>query len=112
MTYIGLLRVLFTSKKETTEKFVRWASDILFSAHLGTDKQKNKLASKLLGVDAATVREVFNKTTSTLPCIYLFTLGKVKDLRETFKFTDQHNDNDIVAKIGLTIDLDRRQKNT
>jgi len=108
LTYLGLLQVLFTSKKETTEKFVTWATETLFTTHLGTKEQKTKLSSKLLGIPAESVKEVFNKTSNQLPCIYLFTLGKVKDLHKSFKFDETHNDDDIVAKIGLTKDIDRR----
>jgi len=35
LTYIGLLKVLFSSRNETVNKFVAWATKTLFTAHLG-----------------------------------------------------------------------------
>ena len=102
------MRVLFASNAQNAFKFTKWSTETLFVAHLGTEEQKNTLSSKLLGVDAKTAKEVFNKTTSMLPCIYLFTLGKVKNLKKSFNFKDKYADDCIVAKIGLTKDIDRR----
>ena len=45
---------------------------------------------------------------NTLPCIYLFTLGYVKDLRESMKINNNIDDNNIICKFGLTKDLKRR----
>jgi len=77
LTYTGLLRVLFVSRNKTVGKFIGWATKTLFTAHLGTTEQKNVLASKLMGISTDIVKEVFNKTSSTLPTIYLVSIGKV-----------------------------------
>nr|WBF70252.1 hypothetical protein [Megavirus caiporensis] len=82
--------------------------ETLFTAHLGTQEQKNLLSSKLMGVSVDIVEQVFNKTSSTLPVIYLFTIGKVKDLRTVLDIDDEYDDECIVAKGGETIDLTRR----
>ncbi|AVG46755.1 hypothetical protein [Acanthamoeba polyphaga mimivirus] len=108
LTYEGLLRVLFVSRNKTVGKFIGWATKTLFTAHLGTQEQKNLLSSKLMGVSADIVEQVFNKTSSTLPVIYLFTIGKVKDLRTVLDIGDEYDDECIVAKGGETIDLTRR----
>jgi len=108
LTYTGFLRVLFASRNQTTDKFVSWASKTLFTAQLGTPKQKRVLASKLLGVSPKAVKEVFNKTAYTLPCIYLFSVGLVKDLRKTLNIDASYNDDLYVYKWGMTIDLERR----
>ncbi|ANB50177.1 hypothetical protein [Powai lake megavirus] len=80
----------------------------LFTAHLGTQDQKNELSSKLMGISANIVKEVFSTTSSTLPTIYLFSIGRVKDLRATLKIDKKYHDDDIVCKGGETIDLTRR----
>ena len=108
LTYTGLLRVLFASHKQTTDKFINWASKTLFTAQMGTPTQKRVLASKLLGVSPKAVKEVFNKTACTLPCIYLFSVGLVKDLRKTLNIDASYNDDMNVYKWGMTIDLERR----
>lgn len=110
LTYTGLLRVLFVSQNKTVGKFIDWATQTLFAAHLGTHEQKEVLASKILGINANVAKEVFNKTSSTLPAIYWFNIGKVKDLRKEFNIGDEYDDDDIVAKLGETDNLNRRIK--
>jgi len=99
---------LYSSRNKEVEKFLGWATKTLFAAHLGTVEQKTKLSSKLLGVDASIVKEVFNKTSSTLPVLYLFVIGYVKDLRSTLNISSKYPDDHIVAKCGETMDLTRR----
>ena len=108
LTYTGLLKVLFSSRNKTVNNFVGWATKTLFTAHLGTKEQKDKLASKLMGIATDVVKEVFNKTSSTLPTLYLLSIGKVKDLRVTLNIGDEYDDDMIVCKGGETEDLTRR----
>lgn len=108
LTYIGLLKVLFSSRNNTVSKFVGWATKTLFTAHLGTQEQKDKLTATLMGVSAEVVKSVFNKTSSKLPVLYLITIGQVKDLRATLNIGDEYDDEDFVAKGGETDDLSRR----
>jgi hypothetical protein len=46
--------------------------------------------------------------TNKISCIYLLTLGYVKDLRKEMNINDNFNDIDIVCKYGFTDNLDRR----
>jgi hypothetical protein len=108
LTYEGLLRVIFSSRNDTVKGFVGWATKTLFTAHLGTADQKGKLSAELLGVSMTVVKEVFNKTSSTLPVLYLMPIGKVKDLRVTLNIGDEYDDNMLVCKGGETKDLERR----
>lgn len=108
LTYQGMLRVLFTSRSGAANRFVKWATETLFAVHLGTDNQKNKLIGKMKGVDSKTVKEVFNKSSRKLPCVYLFSLGKIKDVRKTFDVPSSFNDNDTLYKYGKSIDLEQR----
>jgi len=110
LTYIGLLRVLFASRGAAVDKFVDWASKTLFTSRMGSSDQKKKLASNLLGVSIEAVKQVFNKTVNKLPCIYLLSIGCVKDLRKTLNIGDKYNDKDYVYKYGRTEDLERRIK--
>lgn len=108
ITYIGMLRMLFTSKKSSADKFVDWATETLFVTHMGTPTQKLKLISNIFGVPCESVKEVFNKTSDTIPCNYLFSLGTVANLRNKLKISDKYHDDDMVAKFGTTNDLKRR----
>jgi hypothetical protein len=110
LTYKGLLRVLFASHKKTADKFVDWATKVLFTAQLGTYHQKNQLVSNLLGVSVDAVKEVFNKNAHKMPCIYLFSIGRVKDLRQELAIDDSYSNKDYVYKWGRTRDLERRTK--
>jgi len=102
------LRVLFASKNKTVDKFVGWATETLFTSHLGTAEQKSLLTSKLMGVSVDVVKEVFNKTTSTLPTVYLLSIGKVKDLRSSLHIGAEFDDDALVCKCGETDNLARR----
>jgi hypothetical protein len=110
LTYEGLLRVLFVTRNNKTAPFIKWAIEVLFISHMGILEDKQKLVGDILGVNAKVVKEVFNCDSNTLPCVYLFTLGYVKDLRDSMKINEEYNDNYIVAKFGFTKDLSRRTK--
>lgn len=108
LTYTGLLKVLFASRKGNAEKFVNWASKTLFIAQMGTTDQRNELVSNLLGVSVKSVKEVFNKTANSIPCIYLFSIGKVKNLKKSLQIDKKYKDDDFVYKWGMTDSLARR----
>ena len=108
LTYIGILRVLFASQSRKVDKFVGWATKTLFIVQMGPSDNKLKLASKLLGIYALTIKEVFNTSSTNVPCIYLFTLGTVKDLRKSMKLNNEYKDDMIICKFGLTDSLERR----
>ncbi|BCS82503.1 hypothetical protein QLL95_gp0014 [Cotonvirus japonicus] len=107
-TFEGFIRYLFASNNKKVSKYIRWCIETIFISQLGTQEQKNLQVSKLLGISADIVKEVFNKTSSTLPSIYLLTIGQVKDLRVTFNIDDKYGDDYIVAKGGETINLTKR----
>lgn len=110
ITYEGLIRVLYVSRSGNTKQFTSWATQKLFTLHLGTEKQKRKLVADVLGVDAQVVKDVFNKDARSLPCVYFFTLGCVKDLRKSMKISLDYNDDDVISIYGFTKDLSRRTK--
>ena len=66
LTYTGLVRCLYVSRNKNADKFQKWASKILFTAQMGSKEQKNELVSKLLGVDACAVKEVFKTSSKTI----------------------------------------------
>ncbi len=108
LTYEGLLRLLFTTRCINAKSFTYWAIKTLFSAQLGTVKQKNKLCAKLLGVTPDDIKHVFKPINTSISGIYLFLLGTVKDLRESLNIGDEYADTDLVFKYGYTDSLLRR----
>lgn len=78
------------------------------TVHMGTTQQKQELSGKLLGVTPKAVKEVFKTSATTLPCVYLFALGTVKQLRGSMNINEKYTDECIIAKYGSTHDLIRR----
>jgi hypothetical protein len=110
LTYEGMLRVLFVSNNDKTNKFVKWATEKLFTIQMGTQVQKTELVSKILGTNVNNVIEVFNTHANSIPVTYFFTLGTVKDLRKSMSINDTYNDDQIVSIYGYTKDIVRRTK--
>ncbi|AKI80590.1 hypothetical protein QJ850_gp109 [Acanthamoeba polyphaga mimivirus] len=108
LTYEGILKVLFTTRNKKTTPFISWAKNVLYTVQMGTKSQKNQLIASMTGVSPEAIKAVFSKTSSTLPCIYFFTIGKVKALRKSLKISKDYDDEDIIGKYGMTKDLDRR----
>lgn len=108
LTYRGMLRIMFSSRSGTPHKFIDWATETLFIAQMGTKKQKTELSSKLMGTSVRVLKEVLNKSATSFPAVYLFTLGKVGDLRKSYDIPDKYTDDAILCKYGLTDDLARR----
>jgi len=104
LTYRGLLRVLFVSRSGKTDNFIKWATETLFTVHLGEQKEKEELSATLLGVDVKNIKSVFSTSAEKTPCVYLFMIGNANKLLKSNKY----NDNDIICKFGYTNDLVRR----
>lgn len=107
-TYKGLIRCLYVSRSKNADKFQDWATNILFTHQFGSKSDKRQLASNLLGVHAEAVKQVFKASATSVPAVYLFTLGTVKDLRKSMTIDPKYNDDMIVCKYGKTDNLERR----
>ena len=108
LTYKGLLRVLFASDAERAEKFQDWAEEKLFTIQMGTKDAKEVLGTEILNIKIENYRAVFGKYSQGFPCIYLLSLGKVSELRETFGISAEINGDLTVYKYGFTCDIKRR----
>ena len=108
LTYKGLLRVLFVSRNKNVDKFQDWAEEKLFTIQMGTRDQKMKLGAEVLNTSPRTLKAIFDKHAANFPSIYLMSLGKVRELRETFRICENIPDDSIVYKFGFTDDLARR----
>ena len=108
LTYKGMLRVLFASRSKNVDKFQDWAEEKLFTIQMGTKDQKMKLGAEVLNTSPRTLKAIFDKHAATFPSIYLMSLGKVRELRETFEIPANKPDESTVYKFGFTEDLSRR----
>ena len=101
LTYHGLLRVLFLSRNKHVKHFQDWAEEKLFTIQLGSIDEKQKHAYQL-------IQSAFETCASKFPTIYLFKLGSVELLRNTFGIDINISDNSNVYKFGCTADMARR----
>jgi hypothetical protein len=108
ITYKGMLKILFSSRSGNAEKFTDWATETLFTAQMGTEEKKEELGAKLIGQSVKNVRAVFRTCSKKVPCIYRFSLGLAKDLRESLNLPENIKDNFTIIKYGLTKDIERR----
>jgi hypothetical protein len=103
-----LIRFLFASRNKYAECFQDWSSKILFTHQVGTQEQKHTLVKELTGVDVTHAIETLNASASDIACVYLFTIGSVKNLRKSMKIPSTWDDKSYVCKYGETCDLRRR----
>lgn len=63
------------------------------------------------GCENDMTKKVLEASITTISCIYLFTIGSVKDLRDNMKIDDKYGDDEVVVKYGRTENLlERSQK--
>lgn len=108
LTYYGVLKLLYRSNSKKASAFTDWASETLFTIQMGSKEKKEDLASEILGVSLEHVKTLSKVSVSKIPCVYVFSLGYVKDLRKSMNIKDDIDDNNIVIKFGLTDNLIRR----
>ena len=72
---------------------------------MGTQEAKQDLASDILGISIENIKQLSKISVSKIPCVYVFSLGYVKELRNSMNIDKDIDDNQIVIKFGLTTDL-------
>ena len=113
LTYNGLLKLLFSFENNIDGSFIDYCINILFTTHIGTKKQKRKLAGDVLGITPNVIKNVFDASATTFPCIYLIELGTVKELKRSIKINKKYDNDNKVYKWGFTSDLkSKMQVNT
>lgn len=108
LTYLGVLRVLFVSKTKISQHFISWATHTLFTAQFGTTKSRIELAAEIIHSNVDEIKSVISKSSMPISCVYYFTLGTVKDLRESFNIPEKYHDDMILSKYGMTKNLNKR----
>jgi hypothetical protein len=107
-TYNGLLKVIFNSRCGVAYKFRKWATKIIYTAHLGTDEQRVEQALEIAGVNASLVKQVFDTCVTKVPCVYLFYIGAVSKMRKHYPIDLKDHRTGIIYKFGKTNSLHRR----
>lgn len=110
LTYAGVLRTLYTTRSKAATQFTTWATNTLFAAHMGTREQKIEMVGGILGVPTKSLTTVLDKSSVSVPSVYLYALGTVKDLRTSMSLPSELNDNHTIVKFGLTKNLTQRAK--
>jgi hypothetical protein len=107
-TYNGLLKVIFNSRSGVAHKFRKWATKIIYTAHLGTDEQRVEQALNIAGVNASLVKRVFDTCVTQVPCVYLIYIGAVTKMRKHYPVDLKDHRTGIIYKFGKTKSLHRR----
>lgn len=108
LTYEGMIRLLYVSKSKKAHEFRKWSTEKLFTIQMGTKEQKEELANKLMGISSKHVKEILKTHSGHVSCVYLYTLGNVKELRNNLNIPEKYSDSDVVCKFGRTDNLSRR----
>jgi len=107
LTYNGLLKIIFASRSGIAYRFQDWASTIIYAAHLGTTEQRVDVAADIIGINAQMVKDVLTTCITSMPCVYLFNVGKITELRKHYDELKQYRKG-FLFKWGRTNDLKRR----
>lgn len=107
LTYNGLLKVIFRSNSGTGYKFRKWATKVVYTAHLGTEEQRFEQALDIAGVNANLVKQVFDTCVTRVPCVYLFYIGRVSKMLKHYPELKEYRTG-MLYKYGMTKSLHRR----
>ena len=108
LTYTGMIRLLFVSRNKYADYFQEWATKILFTIQIGTQKQKIKLSKKIAGINAIDIKNYFKLSKQLINCVYLYSLNTVKELRTPMNISNIYPDDYLICKFGRSEDLQRR----
>ena len=101
LTYNGLLKTIFSSRSNVAYRFKDWVT------HFGTLIENIDAACDIIGINAQLVRNVLTTCISTMPCVYLFNVGKISELRKHYEELKPYKKG-FLFKWGRTNNLKRR----
>nr|QOI90464.1 hypothetical protein HWQ62_00328 [Pyramimonas orientalis virus] len=108
LTYMDVLKLLFPARGDKANRFQKWATRILFTIQMGDNNGRDEVASEALNVGKSTITELFRKSSRSFPCVYLFEIGTVGNMREHYNLEEHTDDTVKVYKYGMTSDITRR----
>jgi len=107
-TYHGMMTWLYCSHDGATSHYIEWIEKTLFTVQMGTKEDKEELVKTLEGTDIKNYKLAMSKCVNDIKCVYIFTIGTVKDLRKSMNIPSSFNDSKMVVKYGLTKNLEKR----
>lgn len=115
LTYFGLMKVFFSSRNKfdfsstncIIKRLNEWTFKTLFVAQ--KDAEYN-YCNKQFGADLKSVMSVLKCCTEPVSCIYAIFIGTVKFLEKKYFIGGDIADNNLVLKIGLSVNLLSRIK--
>ena len=88
LTYLGILKILFSSRSGNAEAFQEWWAETLFTVQMGTEESKyNLIKSMFNGASIGAIKEAFKTSSGKTPCVYLFVIGNANSLLKTNTYT-------------------------
>jgi hypothetical protein len=107
--YFGLTKWIMSSRdNELAMKYSDWMMKTLFTVQFGKKEDKEELVKTLEGTDIKNYKLAMSKCVNDIKCVYIFTIGTVKDLRKSMNIPSSFNDSKMVVKYGLTKNLEKR----
>lgn len=61
LTYNGLLKIIFASRSGIAYRFQDWATNIIYTAHLGTTEERLNVAAAIVDTDVESMRKYFEE---------------------------------------------------
>lgn len=95
LTYEGLLKIIYSSKVGIAHQFRKWATHIIYTAHLGTPQEKVDLGVKLISANAQLVKNVIDTCVTNMSCVYFFIVGKMNRKAHERLWNDERCDSSI-----------------
>lgn len=103
LTCLGVMKILFSVNTVKTDYFQELATRILLMVHMCKKKTDDSSCGNI-----STDIQLFKKSSRPIPCIYLFEVGTVGNMRQHFNLDMYNCDNDKVYKFGMSCDIVRR----
>jgi hypothetical protein len=75
-----------------------------------SDELKEEISSKLLGISRKSLKYMMSKDNSTLPCLYLCSLGEAKNFHKQLKLPADMLNDFMVMHHGISYDLEETMR--
>ena len=105
LTYTGIQCAIITARCAIDKYYVYWATRVLHHIQYGVYEENTQPVYMQFNTTPCAAQTIFNKGVIPQSCVYLFSLGKVKNLRNTLSIGKEYGDNECVYKYGMTNDL-------
>lgn len=106
LTYNGFIKMLYITKNKQAQGLRNWITKIIYTIHMGTQKERIKCVDKVLGCDNTLAKDLLKISLNSITCVYFIILGYRKNIMPNDY--DEDNEDELICKFGFTKDLKRR----